>query len=237
MANKHFGNAGDVFKHLMLGELLRSVNVGSYLETHAGSAYYPLTEEPDRRLGWRQFRRQIDQFRYGAYGSLLLRSEQLGIYPGSALLSMRELPDAELYLFDTDPKSIVSLQTAALAHRQTRCILADGLAGALDTMAGLTFIDPFHPADGDPDSITVFQTLAEQDKPVVFWYPLLEPGQSAPTDAHENIYEVRFAEEHAEGLAGCGLLTANLGRLGDIAEVSMHQAYTAFISGWQEYLC
>ncbi len=40
--NHHFGNTGDVLKHLLLGELLGRCEVDGYAETHAGSFDYPL---------------------------------------------------------------------------------------------------------------------------------------------------------------------------------------------------
>ena len=40
MANKHFGNLADVFKHLTLAEALAVLRPAEYWESHAGAAYY-----------------------------------------------------------------------------------------------------------------------------------------------------------------------------------------------------
>ena len=54
MANSHFGNLGDVWKHLVLAEVLEREPPRWYAETHAGSAAYPLNRDPQREFGiWR----------------------------------------------------------------------------------------------------------------------------------------------------------------------------------------
>jgi hypothetical protein len=51
VANAHFGNFGDVWKHLVLDETLARESPQSYWETHAGSASYPLSHSPARDYG------------------------------------------------------------------------------------------------------------------------------------------------------------------------------------------
>jgi hypothetical protein len=51
MANTHFAEIGDVWKHLPLAEVLAIERPGRYWETHAGSALYPLTPSPRRDYG------------------------------------------------------------------------------------------------------------------------------------------------------------------------------------------
>ena len=54
MANSHFGNLGDVWKHLVLAAVLEREPPRWYAETHAGSAAYPLNRDPQREFGiWR----------------------------------------------------------------------------------------------------------------------------------------------------------------------------------------
>ena len=54
MANSHFGNLGDVWKHLVLAEVLEREPPRWYAETHAGSAAYLLNRDPQREFGiWR----------------------------------------------------------------------------------------------------------------------------------------------------------------------------------------
>ena len=55
MANPHFGNLGDVWKHLLLSEVISWLRPGHYVETHAGSASYRLIDDVERSLGVETF--------------------------------------------------------------------------------------------------------------------------------------------------------------------------------------
>ncbi len=45
MTNRHFGGFADLWKHLVLTEVLAAVKPQRYAETHAGSAAYPLLDD------------------------------------------------------------------------------------------------------------------------------------------------------------------------------------------------
>ena len=90
MANQHFANFGDAWKHLLLTEV-SSLRPGHYVQTHAGSAIYRLVDDVECGLGAEMFlsasseieplrsspcRRHILEFAHGAEPS----------YPGSPLL-------------------------------------------------------------------------------------------------------------------------------------------------------
>ena len=51
MANVHYAQIGDVWKHLPLAEVLGIEVPRRYLESHAGSASYPLTPSAERSYG------------------------------------------------------------------------------------------------------------------------------------------------------------------------------------------
>jgi hypothetical protein len=51
MANIHYGNIGDVWKHLPLAEILSMEAPNTYWESHAGSSQYPLTHSAERDYG------------------------------------------------------------------------------------------------------------------------------------------------------------------------------------------
>src|ERR1043166_1821473 len=98
MANRHFGNLADVWKHGVLLEVLSRQPPGRYAETHAGSADYPLVTTPEKEFG-------ILRFLGVAPGvPVLARSAYLAsvapfaratppLYPGSALQAMSLLGD------------------------------------------------------------------------------------------------------------------------------------------------
>lgn len=55
MANRHFGNFADVWKHLVLCEVLSYDRPASYAETHAGSAANLIIDDTERRFGVLRF--------------------------------------------------------------------------------------------------------------------------------------------------------------------------------------
>lgn len=190
MANRHFGNLGDVWKHLVLAEVLAIERPLHYWETHAGSASYPLS--PSRARG------------YGVYGFLdasghdrvLAESHYCGVlegevdrsvptYPGSPLIAMRLLLGDTDYVFcDLDPASTESLESAADGlgiGGRARCLTQDGLAAIRDTSGAyaddpadvLVHIDPFDPsAETEPglSAVTLASELSRQGFRLIYWY-------------------------------------------------------------------
>ena len=137
MANPHFANLGDVWKHLLLTEVISSLRPGHYVETHAGSAIYRLAGDAERGLGAEMFlsassavepvrsspyRRHILEFARGAEPS----------YPGSPLLAMMLLGRTCRYVFcDTDAASVADLRAARERfglRDEVRVIHGDGIA-------------------------------------------------------------------------------------------------------------
>src|SRR6516162_8570381 len=55
MANQHFGNIGDVWKHVVLAEVLEREPPAWYAETHAGSAAYAVGSQRRARVWLRAF--------------------------------------------------------------------------------------------------------------------------------------------------------------------------------------
>ena len=101
MANKYFGNVGDVFKHLLLADILAGQQPREYWESHAGSASYPWVDSPARRHGINRLYQALSTTPTEApalaqthYATLLraLNPEGLKVVPGSPLLAMRLLP-------------------------------------------------------------------------------------------------------------------------------------------------
>ena len=115
MANRHFGNIGDVWKHAVLAEVLEREPPGWYAETHAGSGAYAVVRSGGRQYGFLRFLEVAPRFpvlarsRYRAIAASYLEREP-ALYPGSALLAMTVLGDAASYLLcDLDPESVTAL--------------------------------------------------------------------------------------------------------------------------------
>jgi len=228
--NRFFGNLGDVWKHLVLAELLALEPPKQYWETHAGSASYPLTHSPDRDYGVYRFLERGDsvpELAGSRYTAELRRLSEDGeapaTYPGSALLTMRMLGGgAEYLLCDLDPESTASLRAAAAElglDERERVREADGMTTVLeaarrfegDPSDVVVTIDPFEPfvAAGGASALEVAASLISGGFKVVYWY-----GYDAP---EQRAYPIGMLREYARAAGAtiwCGdlMLTAAAGQ-------------------------
>lgn len=235
MANTYFANVGDVLKHLLLLEVLGHERPSVYLESHAGSAVYRLGGVDSAFLDARHF-----LARSGTDGRLancdytrVLREWVAGRseYPGSAMLAFLTLGRAALYrLWDLDGGSETDLRDAATRlglDAQVAVRRGDGLADVIhDSSPGrrLILLDPYgvHARhEGGPSAVTAFATLVQRGDVVLLWYSVRAPNQRLvwPSKLEADLGlklwrgELRLPGPAANraGLAGCGLLAANLG--------------------------
>ena len=117
MANPHFGEIGDVWKHLVVGDVLDRVRPARYWETHAGSGTYALDRSWEREYGVFTLLREaprapaINASRFlGLVRTLPPRDDGVPRYPASARLAMEVLGDGATYLLcDLDPGSVADL--------------------------------------------------------------------------------------------------------------------------------
>lgn len=189
---KHHGRISEVWKHLVIGELAGLMRPDSYLETHSGSASYPVADDPERRFGVLYFRSAAGADRVlastGYYASLVahLGGDRASLCPGSAVVAMDALgASAQYVLCDTDPESAQSLRTEAknkgLEHR-VEVVESDGmtevarrvLGGTLNAARGsLVFVDPFEPGAVGPgglSALTLTGELIDAGMPTAYWY-------------------------------------------------------------------
>ena len=207
MANPHFANLGDVWKHLLLTEVISSLRPGHYVETHAGSASYRLVDDAERGLGAGMFLRasaEIEPLRSSPYRRHILESARGAepSYPGSPLLAMMLLGRACRYVFcDTDPASVADLRAARerLGLRdKVRVIHGDGLAEVAALLrahaigaASLVHLDPFDFGADGPGVVSALELvtcLAAAGIPTFAWY-----GLTTPSAAHELFHQVTIA--------------------------------------------
>lgn len=200
--NPFFGRIGDVWKHLLLMEVIDSYKPAYYLESHAGSAFYPLSHSPDRDFGVYAFVAAASShpvLKESVYNRLLhaLPTDEAGYpdrYPGSSALVMMLLGASAKYtLWDVDGESTRSLtQTASTLglSDDVRVLETDGLDGVdeetrtladVEGARGLIFIDPFDPFEPSTrhnrNAIEVVRDVAERGLPVVYWYGLDDEGE------------------------------------------------------------
>ncbi len=233
--NHHFGEMGDVWKHLPLAEMLRVNPPLHYWETHAGSARYPLTASPTRRHGVLRFLELAPgdpELQGCAYlGALRLMP---GYYPGSPALATQVLGRDGSYIFcDIDPESAAGLRTAA-GGLEARVIEADGVSAIareaelerVDPAEVLVLVDPFDPhqrwTPGGQTPLELAGWLAGEGYRVVFWYcydsveqrgwARAELGRLAPGAGlwcGDAMMPASFAWAGKPGPWGCGIVLAN----------------------------
>ena len=202
MANRHFGNIADVWKHAALVEVLEREPPGWYAETHAGSGAYAVVNDGGRKFGILRFLEVAPRFpvlarsRYRAIAASYVESDR-GLYPGSALLAMTVLGDASSYLLcDLDRESITDLSrwSRDLGLHSCQVAQGDGMAAVaawLDGEArgpGLVHIDPFDPHDRAPGGCSALETaarVADSGAGLVYWYGYDQPG--AQGRAHKQL--------------------------------------------------
>jgi len=190
----HAGNVGDVWKHLVLVEVLRGTRAArgaiTYVESHAGEGDYALgpTGEWTEGIGklWSEEAATGD----GALGRYVALCRSLGTgatrperYPGSPLFARAVLgADADLRLFERDPAACERLGAVLGPSPTTHVTCADGLAELPETIraaaqrgAVVALIDP--PFTQKPDWTVVPERViaaarASARASLMLWYPV-----------------------------------------------------------------
>ena len=187
MANVHYAEIGDVWKHLPLAEVLAIEAPRRYLESHSGSSSYPLTASPERDYGALRFASLAARspvLEASVYRRLLTRYGGDGgapaTYPGSPLIAMSLLgredepraPGARFVFCDVDGGSLSTISEDArglgLPEDRLRLVEGDGisaigrqLAGLTEEEAAATFLhaDPYRPLEAGEDGATSLNLL------------------------------------------------------------------------------
>lgn len=206
MANRHYGNIGDIWKHLPLAEMLAIERPARYWESHAGSSEYALERSPARDYGVFHFLRFAGGSLDLAGSSFLclldgLRTAQgnLEVYPGSPRLAMEMLGGRCEYLFcDLDGGSLETIEGTAcslgIPAVNLKCVRADGVATVLAAASALsaeaaaaTLIvidpcagdDPFARRPDRPSPMDAFARTVATGARVVLWYSFSSVGERA----------------------------------------------------------
>lgn len=198
MANRHFAKAADVWKHLVLCELLALEQPARYAETHAGCAAYPMTDDAERRFGVLRF---LDVARSmpilaatpyaGHTADHVLGGARL--YPASPLLAMLERGAAAGYLLcDVDPASTSDLKRWSDRlglEDHVEVVEGDGLRAVGDAVLGsrhagstLVHIDPFDAHAKQPggrSSVELARDVIRAGVALLYWYGYDAPQQRA----------------------------------------------------------
>ena len=194
MANRHYGKIGDVWKHLVLAELLQGEAPAAYWESHAGAADYALTHSVARDYGafyFYQNARRSERLVRSQYHAMLRSyaagTGELRSYPGSPLLAMQALKNAaNRFLFcDLDEESLSTIRECAdelglgarvrTEHANGVTTLGRTLCEMPEADAAGVFahLDPYLPFATDEDgrsTADLFWELTGKGARVMLWY-------------------------------------------------------------------
>ncbi len=193
MADRHYGEIGNLWKHLPLAEILNIQKPKEYWETHSGSAQYPLTHSPTRDYGIYYFLEHAEDSTSLSMSTYLKILKSLGkggelkTYPGSPYIAMTLLKEGTSFLFcDLDEASLRSIETLAKKFktpaRKIRTVHGDGVPIVADAAAKIpaadlsnvvVFIDPYRPfveSDNGVNAIQLFADLTQKGIKTVLWY-------------------------------------------------------------------
>lgn len=189
MANRHFGKLADVWKHLVLAEVLTVDLPRQFCDTHAGHACYAMTSDAERRYGVLGFMEAaVDDvvLNRSAYFRLLVGHRggmgELSNYPAGPMLAMLELGAGSEYLFcDLDPESCANIREVALRlglESMVRVVEGDGITAVREAVGEqasgmLVYTDPFEHRSAAPGGLSALglaREAAERGAAVVYWY-------------------------------------------------------------------
>ena len=195
MANPHFGNIGDVWKHLPLAAILARERPGRYWESHAGAAKYVLSSSLARDYGIFYFLKNVNRsplLRASAYNRTLEEIEEMNgsvpSYPGSPLFALMLLrTSADAFIFcDINAASLASIDECAswvgVNDRRVQYVEGDGVVALASEMEKtsksdifntLIFIDPFDPFDSldlGTSPMNLFCLATQAGARAVLWY-------------------------------------------------------------------
>ncbi|MBI5722713.1 MAG: hypothetical protein HZA50_02055 [Planctomycetes bacterium] len=200
MANRHFGEIGDVWKHLALAEILAIEQPQQYRESHAGSSEYVLTHSSARDYGVFHFlancKRSPILSRCHYRRCLAALDDPAGDcnYPGSPYIALSVLGNVcSKFLFcGTDGESLRTIESRAVAMGFSK---SDVIARQEDGIAALTneifpksenaaalktfvHLDPYDPFLENNDGLScsqLFCRLGSEGHGVMFWYGFESP--------------------------------------------------------------
>jgi len=235
----HAGNFADVFKHVVLSLLLKSLHRKDapfcYLDTHAGAGRYDLDSAAARKTG--EFKDGIlrlwqaeplpDFTDYLAAVRAVNASDALRYYPGSpAVAGFFLRPRDRMVLLELQPEECAQLKARFAGDRRVTVLEQDGYAGLKALLPpkerrGLVLIDP--PYEAEDEYARVVEGLrrahARWDSGIyALWYPVKNRPpverfhRALVSTGIRKMLLAEFApypEDAGFRLNGCGLVVIN----------------------------
>jgi 23S rRNA (adenine2030-N6)-methyltransferase len=157
MTYTHYGEIGDVWKHLPLAEILSIESPTAYWESHAASGIYEIAPEPNQEYGVLQYLEKAvtsDVLRRSPYTTTLDSyrdddddEEKLRRYPGSPVIAMHILSNSQSttseepsFIFcDIDRKAVQSIQNQVRKFRiqeaSIKTVHGDGISALTEALS------------------------------------------------------------------------------------------------------
>lgn len=155
-AYTHYGKQADVFKHLVLCEVLNNEKPTVYIDTNSACAVYQLEHTPEQDYGIYHFLRKAsmdDNLKDTLYYRLESDAQQKDCYYGSPALALKVMGEEadKYYFYDLQNKSLENVNSfAEHEHLDNRVIIRNcdstkGVMELLPTLPKTTFlhIDPY----------------------------------------------------------------------------------------------
>lgn len=154
-AYTHYGKQADVFKHLVLGEVLHNEQPKVYIDTNSACAIYQLEHTPEKDYGIYHFLRETSissKLRNSFYFKLEKEAIRKGCYYGSPALAMKILKQTtRYYFFDLESKSLDNIFRFAKQEYLDNYIImrnCDSTKGVMELLPALPkqsflHIDPY----------------------------------------------------------------------------------------------
>lgn len=234
----HAGNFADVFKHIVLVEILQYLMLKDgavdYIDTNAGAGLFRL--DSDHALKLQEHKQGISRLqveswpqlsRYLQIVQMFNGDESAESYPGSPLIATRLLrPQDRAWLFELHPADFELLRENTRDDRRVRAKNEDGYKGMLALLPpvsrrALVLIDPSYEVKSEYTQM--FDILIRAYKKFAtgiyaLWYPVVERSRVddlVDQFASSDIKRIqRFelcvtADSAGRGMTGSGMLVIN----------------------------
>ena len=229
----HAGNFADLFKHLVLCQLLDYLKQKPapirYIDTHAGAGIYDLADKKAQRTG--EYLRGLGAVNLQAlpdaassYRDLVTAFVKQHQYPGSPLLAAKLLrPQDDLWLYELHNTDYPELKQLMSRDRRAMVIHEDGFNSLkallpVKNARALILMDPSYELQTDYNRVVQALQEAHGRMPhgvFALWYPCVDDQAVEYLLRHlralagDKIWQRELASGAAEGMRRCGMLVIN----------------------------
>jgi 23S rRNA (adenine2030-N6)-methyltransferase len=205
----HAGNAGDVWKHFILVEVVEYLQAKEknlvYLESHVGYPKYSLEKPGEWQDGIGEGWKHLDVLKEFSYFSILENMNPSGLmnYPGSAVLVLMAATRAGLVLkadvWDINPEVAASWHEITLPGSNKLCFhLGDGFSGVMPLMdrsePALLLIDPPYLEIRDVERAIDLLKRAARSGWTVLWWQMTNVDAMPDICCNSETYSVNFSD-------------------------------------------